>query len=64
MKNLKNVNKKSVAITELELLDLEYVSGGVGSGNVVTLSGDCNGSGRSCETVRGIFDQVCKNLLK
>lgn len=43
----------------LSEIDAALIEGGVGSGHVASASGDCNGSGRSCESVRGLWDQVC-----
>ncbi len=52
------MNEKAPVAIDAELM--QEINGGANSaGYVCSASGDCNGSGRSCGEVRGIWDQVC-----
>ena len=48
----------------LSEVDAALIEGGTGSGGVATVSGDCNGTGRSCHTLRGLWDEACSRVFE
>ncbi len=55
------MNEKAPIEIDSELM--QEINGGVNSaGNICTVSGECNGTGRSCETLRGLWDQYISDM--
>ncbi len=56
------MNEKAPVAIDAELMQ-EINGGAASAGAVCSVSGECNGSGRSCGTVRGIWDEISSRLF-
>jgi len=58
MKTLKELKTSLNSSSVMSDVDKNFIMGGVGPGRFNTISGECNGTGRSCRTAGGIHNQL------
>jgi len=61
-----SLSTEQLATIEMPVMsevDQSLLMGGVGSGAMHTISGECNGTGASCNTAEGLIDQLNKWFL-
>ncbi len=56
------MNEKAPVAIDAELMQ-EINGGAASAGAVCSVSGECNGSGRSCDTLRGLWDEACSRIF-